>query len=138
MGYFPVRFNSRVVIYNRKMFIRLATDQLLCVSYWITIIISPDLISGLGSCWWRIIWLIFCCKKKFCSILYKISFPSKYAWLLEDPLKRVYFEMKCLRKSLKWWKVNLGMRPLETSTSRYCNVWVPAFRFTFQAVQPDG
>ena len=25
MGYFPVRYNSRVVIYERKMFIRLAT-----------------------------------------------------------------------------------------------------------------
>ena len=29
MGYFPVSYNSRVVIYERKMFIRLATD-LLC------------------------------------------------------------------------------------------------------------
>ena len=26
MGYFPVRYNSRVVIYERKMFIRLATE----------------------------------------------------------------------------------------------------------------
>ena len=26
MGYFPVRYESRVVIYERKMFIRLATD----------------------------------------------------------------------------------------------------------------
>ena len=26
MGYFPVRYYSRVVIYERKMFIRLATD----------------------------------------------------------------------------------------------------------------
>ena len=26
MGYFPVRYDSRVVIYERKMFIRLATD----------------------------------------------------------------------------------------------------------------
>ena len=26
MGYFPVRYDSRVVIYDRKMFIRLATD----------------------------------------------------------------------------------------------------------------
>ena len=25
MGYFPVRYDSRVVIYKRKMFIRLAT-----------------------------------------------------------------------------------------------------------------
>ena len=25
MGYFPVRYNSRVVIYEHKMFIRLAT-----------------------------------------------------------------------------------------------------------------
>ena len=25
MGYFPVRYDSRVVIYDRKMFIRLAT-----------------------------------------------------------------------------------------------------------------
>ena len=25
MGYFPVRYDSRVVIYERKMFIRLAT-----------------------------------------------------------------------------------------------------------------
>ena len=24
MGYFPVRYNSRVIIYERKMFIRLA------------------------------------------------------------------------------------------------------------------
>ena len=29
MGYFPVRYDSRVVIYERKMFIRLATG-LLC------------------------------------------------------------------------------------------------------------
>ena len=28
MGYFPVRYNSRVVIYEHKMFIRLATDSL--------------------------------------------------------------------------------------------------------------
>ena len=28
MGYFPVRYNSRVVIYERKMFIRLATGAL--------------------------------------------------------------------------------------------------------------
>ena len=27
MGYFPVRYDSRVVIYERKMFIRLATDR---------------------------------------------------------------------------------------------------------------
>ena len=27
MGYFPVRYDSRVVIYERKMFIRLATDS---------------------------------------------------------------------------------------------------------------
>ena len=26
MGYFPVRYDSRVEIYDRKMFIRLATD----------------------------------------------------------------------------------------------------------------
>ena len=26
MGYFPVRYNYRVVIYERKMFIRLATE----------------------------------------------------------------------------------------------------------------
>ena len=26
MGYFPVRYDSRVVIYERKMFIRLATE----------------------------------------------------------------------------------------------------------------
>ena len=26
MGYFPVRYNSRAIIYDRKMFIRLATD----------------------------------------------------------------------------------------------------------------
>ena len=26
MGYFPVRYDLRVVIYERKMFIRLATD----------------------------------------------------------------------------------------------------------------
>ena len=26
MGYFPVRYDSRVVIYERKMFIRLVTD----------------------------------------------------------------------------------------------------------------
>ena len=26
MGYFPVRYDSRVVIYEHKMFIRLATD----------------------------------------------------------------------------------------------------------------
>ena len=26
MGYFPVRYDSRVVIYELKMFIRLATD----------------------------------------------------------------------------------------------------------------
>ena len=26
MGYFKVRYDSRVVIYKRKMFIRLATD----------------------------------------------------------------------------------------------------------------
>ena len=26
MGYFQVRYNSRVIIYERKMFIRLATD----------------------------------------------------------------------------------------------------------------
>ena len=25
MGYFPIRYDSRVVIYERKMFIRLAT-----------------------------------------------------------------------------------------------------------------
>ena len=28
MGYFPVRYDSRVVIYKRKTFIRLATGQL--------------------------------------------------------------------------------------------------------------
>ena len=28
MGYFPVRYDSRVVIYKRKMFIRLATEFL--------------------------------------------------------------------------------------------------------------
>ena len=28
MGYFPVRYHSRVVIYERKMFIRLATDNI--------------------------------------------------------------------------------------------------------------
>ena len=27
MGYFPVRYDSRVVIYERKMFIRLATGE---------------------------------------------------------------------------------------------------------------
>ena len=36
MGYFPVRYDSRVIIYERKMFIRLATDLFLyaekCVS----------------------------------------------------------------------------------------------------------
>ena len=29
MGYFPVRYDSRVVIYEHKMFIRLATDVIL-------------------------------------------------------------------------------------------------------------
>ena len=28
MGYFPIRYDSRVVIYERKMFIRLATGEL--------------------------------------------------------------------------------------------------------------
>ena len=28
MGYFPVRYDSRVIIYERKMFIRLATGLL--------------------------------------------------------------------------------------------------------------
>ena len=28
MAYFPVRYDSRVVIYERKMYIRLATDRL--------------------------------------------------------------------------------------------------------------
>ena len=28
MGYFPVRYDSRVVIYERKMFRRLATESL--------------------------------------------------------------------------------------------------------------
>ena len=27
MGYFPVRYDSRVVIYKRKVYIRLATDS---------------------------------------------------------------------------------------------------------------
>ena len=27
MGYFPVRYNSRVVIYKREIFIRLATED---------------------------------------------------------------------------------------------------------------
>ena len=27
MGYFPVRYDSRVIIYERKMFIRLATAK---------------------------------------------------------------------------------------------------------------
>ena len=31
MGYFPVRYDSRVVIYERKMFIRLATEQAMMV-----------------------------------------------------------------------------------------------------------
>ena len=30
MGYFPVRNDSKVVIYERKMFIRLATEQVQC------------------------------------------------------------------------------------------------------------
>ena len=30
MGYFPVRYDSRVVIYERKMFIRLATGLQIC------------------------------------------------------------------------------------------------------------
>ena len=29
MGYFPVRYDSRVVIYERKMFIRFATGKFL-------------------------------------------------------------------------------------------------------------
>ena len=29
MGYFPVRYDSRVVIYERKIFIRLATGRAL-------------------------------------------------------------------------------------------------------------
>ena len=29
MGYFPVKYDSRIVIYERKMFIRLATGDLL-------------------------------------------------------------------------------------------------------------
>ena len=29
MGYFPVRYNSRVVIYERKMFILLSTESLI-------------------------------------------------------------------------------------------------------------
>ena len=32
MGYFPVRYNSRVVIYERKIFIRLATESCGCGS----------------------------------------------------------------------------------------------------------
>ena len=28
MGYFPVRYDARVVIYERKLFIRLATDTI--------------------------------------------------------------------------------------------------------------
>ena len=32
MGYFPVRYDSRVVIYERKMFIRLATGLLVMVN----------------------------------------------------------------------------------------------------------
>ena len=29
MGHFPVRYDSRVVVYERKIFIRLATDVIL-------------------------------------------------------------------------------------------------------------
>ena len=29
MGYFPVRYDSRVIIYDRKMFLRLATGVVL-------------------------------------------------------------------------------------------------------------
>ena len=36
MGYFPVRYDSRVVIYENKMFIRLATE-LPCLSAGLTI-----------------------------------------------------------------------------------------------------
>ena len=31
MGYFPVRYDSRVVIYEHKMFIRLATGHIVLV-----------------------------------------------------------------------------------------------------------
>ena len=41
MGYFPVRYDSRVVIYERKMFIRLATDY--STSH-------PDLLGLVTSC----------------------------------------------------------------------------------------
>ena len=34
MGYFPVRYDSRVVIYKRKMFIRLATGEAHFKNYW--------------------------------------------------------------------------------------------------------
>ena len=33
MGYFPVRYDSRVVIYERKLFIRLATESILAISH---------------------------------------------------------------------------------------------------------
>ena len=44
MGYFPVRYNSRVVIYERKMFIRLGTD--LCSESKVTwLIVCKTLLS---------------------------------------------------------------------------------------------
>ena len=44
MGYFPVRYDSRVVIYKRKMFIRLATGLqfwIQCITYFCLVKLIP-------------------------------------------------------------------------------------------------
>ena len=54
MGYFPVRYDSRVVIYERKMLIRLATES--CIIFDLNIIYAfmkcnnkvLDMVSGCG------------------------------------------------------------------------------------------
>ena len=62
MGYFQVRYDSRVVIYERKMFIRLATD--LAKFYHFGEIFK---ISRVDFQNFEITWAAFCCWSKFHS-----------------------------------------------------------------------
>ena len=52
MGYFPVRYDSRVVNYDRKMFIRLATDRMRRISFVIVNVhvVETNCLKGYFNC----------------------------------------------------------------------------------------
>ena len=91
MGYFQVRYDSRVIIYNRRGFIRLATDHHFCsptrdlISFYLFLFYLPFTFSFSLSSFSK--WpkpasfclFLFCCVRLSISFLFYLPFSFSFS-----------------------------------------------------------